>query len=222
MPSDAPPVVLLARHGETEWNRVGRMQGQTDVPLSAKGLDQARRLAARIASLPPAERPARIVSSDLKRALETAEAVGVRIGVPVVADPRFREDHMGSWQGLTRAEAIARDPDAVRHLVHRKPDARPPGPGGETRAELSSRSWKAFLDAAAPGTPGPLLIVAHGGVIMSILYRVLGLAIDAPRRFQLPNVGLSTLVCKDSTWFVRCLNDTSHVPASDVDSFPFG
>lgn len=220
MSADAPPLVLLARHGETAWNAAGRMQGQTDVPLSPKGAEQAARLAARMASLPPADRPARIVSSDLARAFATAEAVGAAIGVPVVADPRFREDHMGSWQGLTRAEAIAHDPDAVRHLVRREPDARPPG--GESRRDLSERSWKGFLDVAAPGTAGPLLIVAHGGVIMSILYRVLGLPIDAPRRFQLPNVGLTTLVFRDSFWFVKSLNDTNHIPVSDTDSFPFG
>ena len=213
-PDDGRPVVLLARHGETEWNRAGRMQGQRDVALSARGLEQAAALARRLAD----ERPARLVSSDLVRAGATADAVGRALGLPVVLDPRLREEHLGSWQGLTFEEAAARDPDLAHRFKARDANARPPG--GETRAELQSRAWSALEDLAAPGSAGPLVLVTHGGVIQSLVYRVLGLPLSSPRRFRLPNVGLTTLVHDRANWFLRTLNDVSHCgPATD--SFPF-
>ena len=206
---------MLARHGETEWNLARRMQGHTDTPLSPRGVAQAKRLAARLIT----ERPARIVSSDLRRARDTAEIVGAAVGLPVEPDARFREQSLGAWQGMTIEEAAVRDPDLAARFQRRDADLRPPG--GETRAELQERVWAALVEHAAPGAASPLLIVAHGGVIQSIVYRVLGLAIPTPRRFLLPNVGLTTLVCRSGTWFVKTLNDTAHEPERPDDSFPF-
>src|SRR5262245_31231363 len=91
------PVVHLARHGETEWNASGRIQGHADVGLSERGRAQARALAERFRRSPPA----RIVSSDLSRAMETATIVSAACGVPVETEPAFREQHLGEWQGIT-------------------------------------------------------------------------------------------------------------------------
>ena len=214
MPGDRP-VVLLVRHGETEWNATRRMQGQADVPLSPRGLEQARALAARLSG----ERPARIVSSDLVRAKATADAIGAATALPVEVDVRLREDHMGEWQGLTFAQASLRDPEAARRFAARDPDARPPG--GQSRAELAARSLAALDDLAAAGSPSPLVLVTHGGVIMSIVYAALGLAASAPRRFLLPNAAITTLRSRGDLWFVRTLNDTAHLTGPDTDSFPF-
>ncbi len=213
-PAGARAAVLPARHGETEWNRAGRMQGQRDVALSALGLEQAAALARRLAD----ERPARLVSSDLVRASATAEVVGRALGLPVALDRRLREEDLGSWQGLTFEEAAGRDPDLAPRFKARDADARPPG--GETRAELQARAWSAFEDLAAPGSLGPRVLVTPGGVIQSLVYRVLGPPPSPPRRFRLPNVGLTTLVHDRSNWFIRTLNDVSHCgPAADT--FPF-
>jgi broad specificity phosphatase PhoE len=208
------PLVVLVRHGETEWNRTRRMQGHEDVALSAAGEEQAKRLAERLA----AEEPVRIVSSDLRRARDTADAVAQALSLPVETDARFREQNLGAWQGLTIEEAADADPELATRFQHRDPDVRPPG--GETRVELAERAWAALLEHAAPGSAGPLVIVAHGGVIQSIVYRVLGLPIAAPRRFLLPNVGMTTLVSRGGTWFVRTLNDVSHEGRRADDSFP--
>ena len=207
--------MLLVRHGETEWNASGRMQGQTDVPLSPRGVEQAKALAARLTGT----RFTRIVSSDLVRARATADLIGAAAGIAVETDVRLQEDHMGEWQGLTFAQATVRDPELARRFAARDPDAAPPG--GESRGTLAARSLAALDAIAAPGVLGPLLLVTHGGVIMSIVYGVLGLPVDSLRRFLLPNTAITTLISRRGTWFVRTLSDASHLSGPDADSFPF-
>ena len=133
MPTERP-VVLLVRHGETVWNRLLRMQGHRDVPLSPQGLEETRALAVRLAAR---ERPVRIVSSDLVRARATAEAVGAALGLPVDLDPRLREQSLGTWEGLTFAQVRAKDPEMGGRFEAFDPDTRPPE--GETRRELAGR-----------------------------------------------------------------------------------
>ena len=92
--------LLLVRHGETDWNADGRLQGQTDRPLSDYGRRQARKLAGELEG----EELEAIYSSDLARARETAEIVGERLGLPVELDPELREKDWGTWEGLTAVE----------------------------------------------------------------------------------------------------------------------
>jgi probable phosphoglycerate mutase len=214
MPPD-PPTVLLARHGETEWNREGRIQGQRDVPLSGVGLAQAAALAHRLRAAPCA----RIVSSDLLRARATADAVAAALGLEVALDPRLREQDLGAWEGGTFADAERADPDLARRFRARDPDVRPPG--GESRRELQSRALAALAAHAAPGSPGPLLLVTHGGPLQALAYALLGLPLSSPRRFLVPNAGLTTLAPHLGAWFVATLCDVSHLPSSPGESFPF-
>src|SRR5213078_2372373 len=92
--------LLLVRHGETDWNAAGRLQGHTDRPLSDYGREQARRLADELSS----EGVDAIYTSDLARARETAEIVAERLHLPVVLDPDLREKNWGTWEGLTSVE----------------------------------------------------------------------------------------------------------------------
>jgi len=89
--------LLLVRHGETDWNAAGRLQGHTDRPLSDYGREQARRLAEELVG----EEFDAIYASDLARARETAEIVGAQLDLPVVLDPDLREKNWGTWEGLT-------------------------------------------------------------------------------------------------------------------------
>jgi broad specificity phosphatase PhoE len=112
--------LLLVRHGETDWNADGRLQGQTDRPLSEFGRKQARRLADELAT----EELEAIYSSDLARARETAEIVGERVGLPVTFDPDLREKDWGTWEGLTaverdRVEFAGESTEAHRHRILR-------------------------------------------------------------------------------------------------------
>ena len=145
---------LLARHGETDWNREHRVQGHTDVPLNAAGLEQARRLARRLADVGLEA----IYSSDLDRARTTADAVARSQGLEVRVDADLREKHFGSWEGLTDVEIAQRFPDAVRG-----------GWGdGETSDEVTTRVLGA-LERIRSRHDGPVLVVAHGGPLRSIL-----------------------------------------------------
>ncbi|MGH2402481.1 MAG: histidine phosphatase family protein, partial [Candidatus Limnocylindria bacterium] len=100
MASDAR--LILVRHGVTDWNREGRWQGRLDPPLSDDGRREARLLAARLAA-DPALRPSRILTSTLGRAAETAEAIGVALGLAVEPEPRLMEIGAGEWEGRTHA-----------------------------------------------------------------------------------------------------------------------
>jgi probable phosphoglycerate mutase len=143
--------ILLARHGETDWNREGRFQGHADPPLNGLGRRQAGELATRLAATPFDA----VYSSDLARARETAEILAASHGVPVVVDPGLREVDVGSWSGLTRAEIAERFPGADHH-------------DGETREQHLARVLAA-VERIARDHPGErILIVSHGGSLRAL------------------------------------------------------
>jgi broad specificity phosphatase PhoE len=179
--------ILLARHGESDWNRAKRWQGFADRPLTELGREQALALADRLRDT---ELDA-VYSSDLQRARETAEIVArsKELHVEVVRD--LREVDVGSWSGLTRAEAEARFPDDYARWVQG-------GEGwndGETYAEMSRRVVRAILLIADQYRNGRVLVVAHGGSIRAVHAAALGLDVHAYRRIQRvePNATLSAV-----------------------------
>lgn len=143
--------ILIARHGETDWNRDGRWQGWADPPLNDTGRAQARTLAAELRETPFDA----VYASDLRRAHETAEIVAEPHGVPVVVDPALREIDIGSWSGLTRPEIEERFPDGER-------------PDGETREQHFARVRAAVLRIARENVGRRVLIVTHGGTVRAI------------------------------------------------------
>jgi broad specificity phosphatase PhoE len=147
--------ILLARHGETDWNREGRWQGWADPPLNDTGRAQARALAAQLRDVPFDA----VYASDLRRAFETAEIVAEPHGVPVVADPGLREIDVGSWSGLTRTELEERFPDGDR-------------PDGESRAEHAARVLAAVERIARDHHDDRVLLVTHGGTMRALRMHV--------------------------------------------------
>jgi uncharacterized phosphatase len=143
--------ILLARHGETDWNRERRWQGWADPPLNDTGRAQARELAEQLRALPFDA----VYASDLRRAHETARVVAEPHGVPVVIDPGLREIDVGSWSGLDRAELEARFPHRER-------------PDGETREQHADRVLGA-VERIAREHPGErILLVTHGGTMRAL------------------------------------------------------
>ena len=143
--------LLLARHGETDWNRDGRWQGWADPPLNDLGRAQAAALAEQLRTTPFDA----VYSSDLRRAHETAEILAAPHGVPIVVDPALREIDVGSWSGLTRAEIAVRFPNGDR-------------PDGETHEQHAARVRAAVTRIARDHPGGRVLVVGHGGTIRSI------------------------------------------------------
>ncbi|HYN93845.1 MAG TPA: histidine phosphatase family protein [Pilimelia sp.] len=148
--------MIVWRHGNTDWNRIERVQGQTDTPLNATGRGQAAAAATLLATL----RPDAIVSSDLSRAADTAAALAELTGLPVRHDERLRERFFGQWQGLTMTEVAERFPaELARHR------AGEPAPGGEieTLDDLAKRVGAALQDAAESTPGGTVVVASHGG-----------------------------------------------------------
>ncbi|WP_241473039.1 glucosyl-3-phosphoglycerate phosphatase [Mycolicibacterium neoaurum] len=170
--------LVLLRHGQTEWNADSRMQGQIDTDLTELGRNQAAAAAEVLAK----RQPLAIVSSDLRRALDTATALGDRAGVPVRVDQRLRETHLGDWQGLTHIEVDERAPGA--RLAWRD-DARWAPHGGESRVDVAARSVPLVDELlvaesgwGADGSDRPVVLVAHGGLIAALTGALLDLPVD--------------------------------------------
>ena len=147
--------LLLVRHGETDWNADGRLQGHTDRPLSDFGRRQARQLAEELAE----EKLDAIYASDLSRARETAEIVGARLGLPVAIDPDLREKDWGTWEGLTGVER-----DRVEFV-------------GESTEAHQERMLGALRRIAERHSGGRVLVVTHGGSMRRVQTVALGMAL---------------------------------------------
>ena len=168
----------MLRHGQTDYNAGSRMQGQLDTDLSDLGREQAFAAAAVLAK----RQPLLIVSSDLRRALDTAVALGDRSGQPVSIDTRLRETHLGDWQGMTHLEVDAVAPGA--RLAWRD-DARWAPHGGESRVDVADRSIPLVRelvqqqrDWGVEEPDRPVVLVAHGGLIAALTGALLGLPVD--------------------------------------------
>jgi len=157
--------LILLRHGQTDYNIDGRMQGHIDSNLTAEGHDQAAAAAPVLAELAPD----RVISSDLRRAVDTAEVVAAACGLPVKFDARLRETHLGQWQGRTVAEIDRDYPGAIAEW--RSDPAWAP-PGGESRIAVVARSRPVVdeLEAEfADARSETVLLVAHGGMIAGLV-----------------------------------------------------
>jgi 2,3-bisphosphoglycerate-dependent phosphoglycerate mutase len=152
--------LLLARHGETDWNRELRFQGHADPPLNELGRRQAQELADRLEREPVAA----VYCSDLRRAHETARIVGERLGVGVTVVQGLREIDVGSWSGLTRDEIAERFPDGFGGWFGGGQDH-----DGETRDELTARVVESARRIAAAHPGEQVLLVSHGGAVRALL-----------------------------------------------------
>lgn len=164
-----PRTLVLVRHGRTAWNHSGRAQGHADVPLDEVGHAQARSVAPHVAAL----RPARLWSSDLARAHQTADHVAATTGLGVVADTRLREFSVGERQGLTWEESVARFPQ-IAHGVGLGERLRGV-PGAEGDDDVAARLLPALrecMTALEPGETG--VVVGHGAALKLGVVGLLG------------------------------------------------
>jgi broad specificity phosphatase PhoE len=180
--------LVLARHGQTRDNiEPIRAQGFTDTPLTELGLRQARELAEHVAAGPAF---ASLWSSDLRRARDTARAVGERVGLSVQTDPRLREGDRGDWEGQLFVDIQREDPD--RYAAWMRAGAGFRFPGGESLQEHSDRVFASLTEIHATG-PLPALVVCHRGSIRAVLCRSDPRGLDAFHEFDVPNTGLIEL-----------------------------
>ena len=180
--------ILLARHGETDWNREGRFQGHADPPLNATGHAQAAELAAELKDVELAA----VHSSPLRRALETAQRVAAEHGLEPVAVDALREVDVGSWQGLTRPEIETRYPEQFARWL----DYDQGWEDGESYEEMGRRAVAALLELAAAHAGERVLAVTHGGPIRAAIAFADGISHADARRLgpRIDNVFLAEFV----------------------------
>jgi len=192
----------LIRHGETDWNRERRIQGQQHNPLSALGVRQARQLGARLVG----EAFDAVYCSDLKRAVQTAELVFP--GCAFVFDTRLREIARGALEGLLGAELVGEQRDAYAAMQRDLLNVRPPG--GENYRDLAARAvpWLKSLPES-----GRVAAVTHGGVIFALLHHIVGVEGSANWRFSASNTGVTRLRITATEMRLVSVNDTAHLEA---------
>jgi len=157
----------LMRHAETRWNQEKKIQGQIDISLAPEGIQQARHWARLLQS----HHWDRIISSDLSRALQTAELINRVLQVPLCTTARLREQHWGNWTGQTPRQIKKEAPGL--YSVQARNGWRFCPPGGEDRNSVWQRGYRALEKAARQWPGASILIVAHEGLIRCLVYRLL-------------------------------------------------
>jgi broad specificity phosphatase PhoE len=164
--------LVLIRHGQTDWNVEGRWQGQADPPLNERGREQARHAAQYQRQFGFAA----LYSSDLRRAMETAQIIGAEMGLEVIPEPRLREINLGKWQGMLSADIEAQYPDEFRRW-HTSPLTAHP-PDGEDIPALATRVLATVNEIIARHPKRRVGIVAHELPIAIVLCRSAGLGLE--------------------------------------------
>ena len=199
---------LLVRHGETQWNREMRIQGQGDSSLTPSGIAQADAVARRLAS----SGADLLVASDLGRTLQTARPIAHATGLPVQTHAGLRERSFGIFEGLTADDIAAAHPAAHRQWRERDSDFAIPG--GESLRQLCDRVSRTLAEIAASDAArdgGIIIVVTHGGVLDAAYRIATGAGLQAPRDWPLPNGGISELVLDAGRLRVGNWGDVAHL-----------
>ncbi len=201
--------LILVRHGESEWNRELRIQGQSNSELTAHGILQAKTVADALADEPVHA----IYSSDLTRAVATARIIAVPHGLEPILDPRLREMSFGNLEGRTWEEIREWHPDVKAALQSGQPDFPMPG-GGESRDDLVTRARAVTDDLAVRHPDHTILAVTHGGLISWFTRYVLGIPRGVPLRMRPDNCAIHRFELYELGWHLRTFNERAHLPAS--------
>lgn len=197
--------IYLIRHGITLWNNEFRYQGHTDIELSPEGKTQAQALRQRLQQ----ENITAIYSSNLKRALETAEIINEPHQLEIKINPLFKEINFGVWEGLTYKDLQIKYPEQLKiwtetpHLLKLEK--------GETFSELRDRALIGIQEVLSFYKEGNILIVSHGGTIASLICGLLKEPLIKMWEYKQKNAALNILRIHDDEVSIEVLNDTSHI-----------
>lgn len=210
--------VLFIRHGETDWNRIKRIQGHIDIPLAATGIAQAGQLARRL--LRESKEGARldaVYCSDLLRAQQTAKPFADALGLSLNLNDGLRERWYGDFQGHDSEEIRAKYPAEYAVWQSHDPDFAPPG--GESQRAFSQRVLHAVEPIVAAHPHGRIACVAHGGVLDCIYRFVRAIPLNAPRDWPLLNSSINVVDFQNGQAQVQSWGDVMHLssPSSDDD-----
>ena len=198
--------LVLIRHGQTEWNKSGRYQGQSDVKLSEEGLAQARCLAEHF----PVAHLDAVYASDLTRAVLTAKGIADRKGLPVLKDPRLRELDLGPWESQFFGNIRHNFPEESEVFMH------DPGSwkiaGAETAYDVIDRAYPALLEILDRHPDQSLAIVSHGVTIRCLLTRILNRSFAPDELLPIfQNTAVTKLLYDRGNFTVEYMGDASHL-----------
>ena len=205
IPKPVATRLCIIRHGETDWNVEKRIQGHIDVPLNEVGRAQALAMAFNAAH----QRFHAIYSSDLLRAVETAEALAQREGQAVRLLPQLRERHFGVFQGLAVAEAAARFPAAHARYAARDPDY--DFETGESLTRFAARVAEGIAWLTRHHGGQTIAAVSHSGVLDVVYRRATGRPLSAPRDFRIPNCALNWFRFDSQGWHLEAWGDRRYL-----------
>lgn len=197
--------ICIIRHGETDWNVERRIQGHTDIPLNETGRAQALAMAFNAAH----QRFHSIYSSDLARAVETAQVLAQREDQEVKLLPQLRERHFGLFQGMTVAQGAGRHPEAYAHYVARDPDY--DFETGESLRQFAERVADGIDWMVRHHVGQTIAAVSHSGVLDVVYRRATGRPLSAPRDFKIPNCGLNWFHFDGQGWHLESWADRHHL-----------
>ena len=197
--------LIAVRHVETEWNAELREMGHLDSPLTPLGIKQAQALGHRLKNLGFDA----LYSSDLGRAVQTAEIIGAICDKPVQLNSSLRERHMGVFQGLTREEISEKYPEQM--AAYERIGFLDLIPGGETAQERTDRSVRILTEIASRHPEQTVVVVTHGGFLTGFLGFVLGIPFSNGRRYRKENASFNAFEYLEPNWYLQTWNDISHL-----------
>jgi 2,3-bisphosphoglycerate-dependent phosphoglycerate mutase len=203
--------LIIVRHGQTQWNLKLIRQGHLDSPLTEMGLAQAKALGDRLAR----ETFSALYSSDLGRAVQTAQMIADATGHKIVTDPRLRERHLGIFQGLNGDEL--KEKYAEEYRLHRTMGPSYVIPGGESMRQQVERNVAYFNEIAEKHLGETVVVVTHGGVLSGFFRHALSIPLEAPRRFEFTNASLNVFTYEAGSWMLRTWGDVSHLSDGSSD-----
>lgn len=204
-------LILAVRHGETAWNREGRLQGHLNLPLNALGERQAERLGAALAD----QAIDAVYSSDLDRAAVTARHLAAPHGLEVRFDPRLRERAFGVHEGKLWTEIETESPADALRWRRRDPAFEPPG--GESLTTLYARCIAVVSELAAAHAGQTIAVVAHGGVLDCLYRAATRIDLQAPRSWVLGNASVNRLLHSPQGFTLIGWNDDQHLQGLALD-----
>lgn len=199
--------IYIIRHGETNWNVEGKIQGQTNSSLTQKGIDQARLTAEKLKTVSFTS----LYSSDLERARNTAEFLAAyHPQLQIIVDIRLRERKFGYLEGIGHEEFKTNYSDIYEKFRSNDPAYRIPE--GESKNDLAKRATAFFNDLVKKHTnDDTILVVTHGGIINMFMRYILGIPYGSERKFSLRNAAVNIVQYKDNDWRLITLGDISHI-----------
>ncbi len=211
--------VLAIRHGQTQWNTIGRYQGSMNSPLTDEGELQARQLAAGLVARFTNEKPSALYSSDLGRAMQTAEPISRALGLSITKESRLQEKRLGIFEGFTEAQFRAKYPDEAKRYFEFDPDFAPEG--AESQQQFFDRAISTIKFLADQHIDQTIVCVAHGGV-MAMLYRAANkLAVNSKRDFTLHNASINEFLVNSNDIELVRWGDVAHLTMALPETDPY-